>query len=146
LTFEPPRGCQICHHQAPDSSSCATCHRDADVNAPRPATLSVTVAGHEPRTHDVVFRHDTHRTLRCVQCHTTAVTLAPADDAKRCTSCHDDHHTAARACASCHTGGGGGPTVAWRAPHAPPAEGHIACDACHARATIARLTPDRQLC
>ena len=31
LTFEPPRGCQICHHQRPASSKCATCHQASEL-------------------------------------------------------------------------------------------------------------------
>ena len=29
LTFERPRGCQICHHQARSSARCATCHQQS---------------------------------------------------------------------------------------------------------------------
>jgi hypothetical protein len=141
LTFQPPRGCQICHHQAPDSSTCATCHSPEETAVARPESVRVTVVGHAPRLRDVVFRHETHRAVRCVACHSTPVSLAAGAPVTACTACHDDHHTAARDCAACHAAG-----VTNVAVHAPPVEAHEACDACHATATVARLVPDRSLC
>jgi hypothetical protein len=40
LTFEPPRGCQICHHQAPSKSDCASCHEAAEMASPHEIEVS----------------------------------------------------------------------------------------------------------
>ncbi len=100
------------------------------------------MTGHAARARDVAFRHETHRDVKCVACHTTPVTLDPAAPVTTCTACHDDHHTAARDCAGCHAAAG--PEAL--APHAPPHDAHQGCAACHAPVTVARLVPDRALC
>jgi hypothetical protein len=140
LTFTPPRGCLACHHQNPSTSKCANCHTADETGALRQATVSVDVQGHPPRTRSVAFRHEAHARVACATCHTTAVTLDPDSTVTRCSACHDQHHQAARDCASCHTGFD--PATA----HAQPVEAHGGCDACHNPATIARLVPDRGLC
>jgi nitrate/TMAO reductase-like tetraheme cytochrome c subunit len=141
LTFEPPRGCQICHHQAPETSSCNTCHPSAG-QAVESVTVKVAVANAPAREHRTQFAHATHAKLRCVQCHTTAVTLAPGDRVAACAECHDDHHQAARPCAACHSDIG--PDA--RVVHTPPVDAHVSCDACHLPAIVGRLVPDRELC
>ena len=55
LTFEQPRGCQICHHQAPARSECSNCHAADEVEVARPLTVEVTVPKHAPRARPVVF-------------------------------------------------------------------------------------------
>jgi hypothetical protein len=140
LTFAPPRGCQICHHQAPATSNCASCHAAGDLAASHPATVLVAVGDRPPKGRPVAFAHATHSSLRCVTCHTTAVTLDPEAPVASCRSCHEDHHAAARDCAACHAG------AHPRETHQPPVEAHVACDACHREATVARLMPDRALC
>ena len=142
LTFQPPRGCQICHHQAPKSSACATCHSPAELMAPDSVTVQVTVTGRERRDHPARFDHTKHRDLQCVACHTTPVTLAPDARTATCASCHDDHHARGRRCASCHTGD----TPEFRSAHAPPADAHVGCAACHSQPIVAKLVPDRALC
>jgi hypothetical protein len=141
LTFLPPRGCQICHHQAPQTSDCGTCHATAAL-AVESVTVEVNVAGRPRREHSAGFEHATHKSVRCAACHTTPVSLAPGASVAACAACHDDHHAAGRRCGACHAGGS--PDV--RAAHAPPVEGHVACDACHPPAVVARLVPDRLLC
>ncbi len=143
LTFEAPRGCQICHHQAPQTSDCAKCHAASEVTRPDSVAVRVAVAGSEPRLHPARFEHDRHRTLKCVTCHTTPATLEPQPAVATCAACHDNHHAAGKPCAVCHNDGG---STAVRAAHAPPAEAHTACDACHDAAIVARLVPDRGLC
>jgi hypothetical protein len=140
LTFAPPRGCQICHHQAPATSACASCHTAGALAPSHPATVRVTVGDRPVKDRSVPFAHPTHAALRCVTCHTTAVTLNPDAPVATCRSCHEDHHAAARDCAACHAGADP------RATHQPPVEAHVACDACHPEATVARLVPDRALC
>jgi len=139
LTFEPPRGCQICHHQAPARNECAACHEPAELAAPLAASITVAVRDAAPRTRQASFAHQRHASLACSSCHTQPVSLAPADSVRACQSCHRDHHTAQRECLSCHR-------EAATAVHAPPAEAHRACDACHTPAVIAALVPDRGLC
>ncbi len=141
LTFVPPRGCQICHHQAPRSSNCAACHRPGDLAAIRALAVPIGVKDREPRVRSVGFAHQTHTELRCVTCHTQPVSLAPAEGVRRCADCHSDHHAAGRSCAACHTG----PEI--RTAHADDlAASHQRCDACHTASTVARFTPDRLFC
>ncbi|HXL07520.1 MAG TPA: hypothetical protein VN964_11400 [Gemmatimonadales bacterium] len=142
LTFQPPRGCQICHHQAPKTSDCAVCHRPAQLMAPESVTVQVTVSGRPRRDHSARFDHVAHRALQCVVCHTTPVTLDPDPKTAACAACHDDHQARGRRCAACHDGD----TPEVRAAHAPPLEAHVACDACHAATIVAGLVPDRGLC
>lgn len=142
LTFAPPRGCQICHHQAAASADCSTCHRLDAVAHPESVTVRVMVAKAPARSHRAVFDHTKHARLKCVDCHTTPVSLEPGTDVLRCAACHDDHHAAARPCSSCHTEIG--PEA--RTAHAPPADAHQACDACHLPEVVGRLVPDRALC
>ena len=140
LTFEPPRGCQICHHQAPVTSNCATCHAPGELAPAHAETIAIAVADHPPRSRTVAFSHPTHAQIRCATCHETAVSLDPAAPVKACTACHEDHHNARRDCAGCHSG------VDIGTAHADSANAHVACDACHRGATVARLVPDRGLC
>lgn len=140
LTFEPGRGCQICHHQAPDRNNCARCHSADDLAAPRPLTLTVSVRGAPPRPRSVGFRHPAHSTKRCVDCHVTPVTLAPTDSTRACTACHDQHAGAPNACVTCHA------AAAPFAAHAPPVDAHRGCARCHAVTIVAGLRPTRALC
>ncbi|HEV2751715.1 MAG TPA: hypothetical protein VGV12_14430 [Gemmatimonadales bacterium] len=142
LTFQPPRGCQICHHQAPKTNDCRTCHTPGELAAPESVTATVTVAGAPPRAHATGFEHATHRALSCFACHTTPVSLDPDQKTLSCAACHDDHHAPGRRCTACHPGD----APEFRVAHAPPAEAHLGCDACHPAAIVARLVPDRMLC
>ena len=142
LTFEAPRGCQICHHQAPATAQCVTCHRTDALAAPESVTVRVMVDRAPPRSHPALFDHTQHTRLKCVDCHTTPVSLTPGTDALRCAACHDDHHAVSRPCAACHTE----ISPEARTAHTPPIEGHQACDACHIPKVVARLVPDRTLC
>jgi hypothetical protein len=140
LAFEPPRGCQICHHQKAAQSSCSTCHALAQLSVPLPARLRVAVQNNTPRERDVTFSHATHQSTRCVECHTTPVTLAPAPPVVACTGCHESHHAAGRTCSGCHTGAG------LDAAHRPGLASHTGCDRCHRSATVSELVPSRSLC
>jgi hypothetical protein len=140
LTFEEPRGCQICHHQRPAEAKCASCHEVGDLAAALPVQVAVTVPRHDRRRRTVEFPHAKHDTLACTGCHTTPVTMAPADSVRTCVGCHAQHHAESRDCAACHR------TAAITAPHEPPVQPHMACDRCHTRATVARLVPTRSFC
>ena len=102
LTFERPRGCAICHHQAPARARCTSCHTTSEYTAPRQLTATVTVPGHEPKPRPVEFLHTIHAKKVCVDCHSTPVTLSPPPGKASCRDCHDDHHAAGRSCSTCH--------------------------------------------
>ena len=140
LTFERPRGCAICHHQAPRQARCATCHQPEEYGAPKAKTVTITVSGHAPNPRDVEFVHSQHAARQCVECHTTPVTLALAPEKAQCSDCHTEHHTVDRNCSSCHRIAEPG-----RA-HTSPEIAHRRCDACHERATVEQLTPTRSFC
>jgi class III cytochrome C family protein len=140
LTFVPPRGCQICHHQAPATSKCSTCHAPGELASPHPESIAIAVGDHPARPRTVAFAHTTHAQIPCTTCHEAAVTLDPAPPIKSCTACHEDHHSARRDCAACHSG------ADIRAAHADSVNAHVSCDACHRETTVARLVPDRGLC
>src|SRR5678816_369185 len=40
LTFEPPRGCTICHHQQPTAARCPSCHKPNELAAPSAASMT----------------------------------------------------------------------------------------------------------
>lgn len=144
LTFEPPRGCQICHHQAPASNRCTQCHEAADSSPPITASVTVHVTGSRPaaapREREVEFSHGEHAELSCNSCHTTPVTLASADSVQTCAACHARHHRPRRSCALCHR------TDEVMPAHAKLPDAHTDCSACHAAATVARLEPVRNFC
>ena len=144
LTFERPRGCQICHHQAQAPSRCAQCHEPAELAQPASATVTVAVEAATPapppRAREVPFSHPVHAALDCAGCHVTRVTLAPADSVAACTACHVSHHEPARTCAACHR------TEATLPAHAALDDAHAACASCHVSAVVARLEPMRTFC
>lgn len=141
LTFVPPRGCDICHHQAPTRIDCGKCHQAAELEAPRQMTVGVTVPDSAPRPRDIPFSHPTHTSQKkCVECHTTPVSLAPSATLVGCRSCHEDHHTGDRTCSSCHSLKG------TQSRHTDPRAAHQRCDACHTRSTVALLNPVRAFC
>ena len=139
LTFQRPRGCAICHHQAPTTARCASCHRTEKYAAAQHVTLTVTVPGHQPNQRPVDFLHAVHATRTCLECHTTPVTLALTPAKAQCKDCHSEHHEADLNCSACHT------IANPKAEHTLEAA-HQRCDACHTATTIARLTPTRSFC
>jgi hypothetical protein len=140
LTFVPPRGCAICHHQTPRTSECASCHQTEEITPPQAATLMVTVPGAQPHPRPVEFLHGSHAELPCLECHTAPVTLAVAPPKAQCADCHTDHHTVERTCTTCHV------VAEPEAAHQNLEVAHQRCDACHTAATVARLTPTRNFC
>ena len=142
LTFEAPRGCQICHHQAPLQSECADCHAANSLTQTFAASVAVAVEGSPQRDRSAVFRHDQHGDTACVTCHTQAVSLAVADVVQTCSECHTDHHAANVACVQCHSNAYETSLTA----HQPPTDAHQACDECHDVETVRRLFPDSLFC
>ncbi len=139
LRFVAPRGCQICHHQAPSRSKCAECHEDAELAEPERMTMEVTVRDEPARSREVAFDHHTHRETACQECHTEPVSLEPAPAVVACTACHEEHHATDVSCAACHR------TADVAEAHGLEAA-HEACDRCHDQATVARLEPTRSFC
>ncbi len=141
LTFERPRGCDICHHQAAVVARCADCHQPAELAPPQRLVLRLTVRREAERARDVPFSHPAHERYRCLECHSTPVTMAVAPATASCRNCHENHHEPARDCAACHTG------YDVRARHTPGVEAsHQRCDACHAESTVRLLVPTRGFC
>jgi hypothetical protein len=138
LTFEPPRGCAICHHQAPADAKCGSCHRPDSYTPPKTATLTVTVPRHPPAPRPIEFLHEQHDTRSCIECHSTPVSLLPP--AGVCLECHVEHHAAGRSCSTCHR------LAAPADAHPTLDAAHQRCDACHTAATVEWLTPTRSLC
>ena len=140
LTFQPPRGCQICHHQRPTRSDCSTCHTTDEIGPARSVNVEVTVPGQTPRERPASFEHGRHADLACTRCHVTKVTLEPEPPVGTCRACHDNHHTAGVDCATCHR------TEGIIQAHAPPVDAHRACNECHTATTVAALEPTRSFC
>jgi hypothetical protein len=142
LTFEAPRGCDLCHHQrvlrgAVEARDCARCHRQERIAAPHPSILQIRTGARAPVPRTVGFQHQAHQRVACADCHRPPG-VSPPDSVRTCVACHDQHHLARRDCAQCHT------RQEARAAH--PRAAHTGCDACHTPARIAALTPDRALC
>ncbi|HSE26724.1 MAG TPA: cytochrome c3 family protein [Gemmatimonadales bacterium] len=146
VRFEQPRGCQVCHHEAPASSDCTRCHEPGELRAALDAHPVVRVKDRPPRERLVSFSHAAHTKERCVACHAAPVSLSVTSGVRACTDCHEQHHAVGSDCAACHR------LEATRTAHeaanlpgAPPAA-HRACSECHAEATVARLVPTRAFC
>jgi hypothetical protein len=130
--------CQGCHHgDTPVARECARCHTGAEIGPARPVAATMVLSVWEaPRTRTLGFEHARHTSLECVACHaqTEARTLE-----KTCSSCHADHHAAARDCTSCHS---------------PARESHTrelhrtgcATSGCHVREQTAAVAPVRATC
>lgn len=140
LTFQPPRGCQICHHVDQARNGCAQCHEPGSVPEAIEVHFAIAAADKPARERTVAFRHERHAAQPCAACHGQSVTLAPVDSVLTCRGCHVEHHTADRNCATCHR------TDSITQPHALPVQAHVACDRCHTTAAIAPLAPTRSFC
>jgi hypothetical protein len=140
LTFQPPRGCQICHHQRPSKADCAACHQAEEIRLAQAVSVTVRVPREEPRIRYVAFEHAPHADVSCIECHVTPVSLEPEEAVAACTACHEEHHTVEQDCAACHR------TEGIIEAHAPPVDAHQTCDQCHTAATVAALEPARSFC
>lgn len=141
LTFQPPRGCALCHHQnwlAGQSrpGDCARCHRSEVLAVPQVKEVRVQVGTRAPVARAVAFRHDRHAKLACADCHRPPE-ATPADSVGNCTACHDQHHTEQSDCLQCHTRD-------TNASHSRAT--HVGCAECHQPARVAKLVPARAFC
>ncbi len=139
LTFQQPRGCNVCHHRAPSTNDCTVCHQPEDLAQPFGRVLAIEVDDNQPRSRPVDFLHTVHAEKNCVDCHREPASLAPDSATASCQACHEDHHQAKNQCAQCHR------TTAVQEAHTL-AQGHGGCTECHEEGTIAQLVPERTYC
>jgi hypothetical protein len=138
LTISRPTGCLDCHHGSEQKVACTTCHTTL---VSRPQTFSLTMSvWSAPKTRTLPFAHDRHAKVECKTCHTTPRTLVAQVN---CVSCHGEHHTETRSCASCHPAT---PTAAQR--EHPRQTTHAGCggSGCHRDAAVLALPPARTVC
>ncbi len=139
LLIKSAADCQRCHHSGPGRDRCVTCH---DAASPASAALQTQqtfrlAAGQVTVTRRLPFDHQRHRSIACLQCHTTPVSRAP--DGAACATCHASHHTPAANCVACH-GGANALTV-----HRVTDHPNCATAACHGQ-RAANLPPSRDMC
>jgi hypothetical protein len=92
--------CAGCHHDPVRAPACATCHRAAELPAPRRIAVAVTLPGRATAAwRELPFSHERHEGVTCQACHRTAVTLAPDQG---CSGCHAAHHGETASCSTCH--------------------------------------------
>jgi DnaJ-class molecular chaperone len=98
--------------------------------------VSMRTSANTPvRSRTLPFAHRTHRDVECKSCHTSGILLSVVRD---CQSCHGEHHTAERTCATCHAPA--------KAMHERDAHDGCAGSTCHANATVLSLPPSRTTC
>lgn len=91
--------CAACHHGEATLVGCTSCHRRADLTAPRPtATVMALSVWDGPRVRNLSFDHGRHAELGCLDCHQRGMARPP----ESCESCHENHHRPAAECARCH--------------------------------------------
>ncbi|MBL0172051.1 MAG: hypothetical protein IPP90_15270 [Gemmatimonadaceae bacterium] len=129
--------CAACHHSAERSVTCEGCH-DARTQLAKTIMRTVTMrtsANTPAKQRSLPFVHKQHRDLECKGCHTSGILLGVTRD---CTSCHTEHHTADRACITCHQPA--------KASHQRAAHDGCAGAGCHTNATVLALPPSRSTC
>jgi nitrate/TMAO reductase-like tetraheme cytochrome c subunit len=139
VTVTSTMDCRQCHHTAPESQSCASCHQDSGVEGQtffHTASLTLSVTdGEEVR--DLPFEHAPHADLDCAECHTDGLMLGAT--ALDCSSCHEEHHAQGVSCMDCHT-----PTR--QDKH--EVEAHVGCGGagCHEDVPFEGVPRDRNFC
>lgn len=114
-----PPDCAACHHAEVPVGGCTTCHERGGPPGPRAITMVLDLPVWDaPRERELVFEHDRHEAVGCLECHRAGMERPPAE----CGACHADHHDAAADCTTCH--------------HAPAVDthdlqAHVGCDGCH---------------
>lgn len=127
--------CAACHHAAAQPIACVACHDSASRGAP---TVHVTwkfSVWAAPRTRDVHFDHNWHKSLQCTDCHTNRPQMVPT---RACGSCHQ-HHDGQADCRTCH-----------RSPppgaHTVAAHDGCAASGCHQSPPVTVATLSRNEC
>ena len=128
--------CENCHHAPANLASCASCHAaDARLGRAIAVTLPLALTPRRARgSRTVAFEHRVHGAVDCAACHASRPEVR---NVASCSTCHQSHHEQASQCSSCHGSATHG---------AHKAADHLNCTGCHARATIALLTPNRTFC
>jgi hypothetical protein len=146
LTFEAPRGCDLCHHQELIAGrvveqECAACHESGSLATTLAATVTVTTKDHAPLERWVGFAHNDHAKAACADCHRPP-DAAPVDSVRSCAGCHVTHHEGQADCSTCH----GDAATAAEGADAHTRATHGGCDACHDPVRVAELIPNRAFC
>ena len=141
VTLRSVRDCEQCHHGPTaaklggGSAACLHCHQSQTLPA-RSQTVTVrTSTSPTTLTRTLPFAHATHTNVACAECHTTPVTLAAAVP---CAGCHENHHTAARDCATCHS--------AYDAHRGQQVHTGCAGSGCHSDRAVLALAATRNVC
>jgi hypothetical protein len=134
LKISVPGGCLECHHAPAQTVTCVSCHPAGSVAAKtKSVAFAVSARATGPVTRPLSFEHTRHASLECAKCHGSGDRKAVTTT---CTSCHADHHSAARDCASCH------PTA--RTGHDRTI--HDDCATCHSPTRFTAPAASRTLC
>jgi hypothetical protein len=93
------RDCEACHHGDATPAGCTSCHNRSDFAPARltPTPMALSVWG-ESRVRDLVFEHERHTAVGCLDCHRGGMRVT----AEHCSTCHLDHHRPEAECARCH--------------------------------------------
>jgi hypothetical protein len=137
LLIRTDRDCLACHHDTARRSACTACHDRAQL--PEPGKVQVALAlsvWDTTRSRELRFGHRIHADVDCRECHRAPVTLVTD---RTCSSCHEEHHTPAADCRSCHETT---PVAAHQAA------AHLTCSGagCHAARTAPTPVLSRALC
>lgn len=136
LTVRNKTDCAQCHHAPDRSVACQGCHTTANgMTKAFSKTVSMRIADKAPAPRTLSFSHQNHKELECKGCHTNGVLLGVTKD---CASCHDNHHTAERNCATCHR--------TTKTLHDRSAHDGCAGSTCHSNAAVLALPTSRTTC
>jgi hypothetical protein len=128
------QACAACHHGEATPAGCTSCHQRADFAAPRRTTTPMALSVWEsPRVRELMFEHDRHTEMGCLDCHQGGMSLPP----EACSSCHVHHHRPEAECARCHVAPD---------PAVHDLASHASCGACHSAEATARPMLSRPFC
>ncbi len=130
--------CRACHHSPAQKTGCTGCHQGGALPPPSLRNEDVqTSVARAPSRRSLPFSHAFHGSVGCVECHGSPPRAEPE---RSCSSCHDQHHTEARACLRCHR--------PQDVRGHPAAAVHVGCagGGCHTDAAVNRLSWSRGVC
>ncbi len=127
--------CAGCHHAAAQPIACVACHDSASRGALTVHVQWKLSVWNAPRTRDVHFDHNWHKSLQCTDCHTNRPQMVPT---RACGSCHQ-HHDGQADCRICHRS---------PPPGAHTVAAHNGCEAsgCHQSPPVKVATLSRDEC
>lgn len=97
------RDCRSCHHTAPQSNNCQTCHTRQEVDgitARVRRIMNIQLGSLNRPTRTFTFRHAAHDGLQCGACHSSGLSRSAAE--VDCDACHERHHVPTNQCTACH--------------------------------------------